>query len=164
MAHNSAFDRPFVEARLPGAVGRPWICSMQDVEWRALGFEGRSLSHLLTQVGLFYDAHRADIDVAALLHLLDHQPVGRCRTILGDALGNGSKPKWRVEATSAPFRAKDCLKARGYRWDAQQRHWWREVVPEMFDDELRWCAEEVYGGDGEPRCRLVDWTERYAAA
>ena len=103
VAHNASFDRPFVETRLPLAAGKPWICSMRDVDWRALGFEGRVLSHLLSQMGWFYEAHRADIDVTALLHLLDHRPGGRARSILADAIGTASRPGWLVEAVRAPY-------------------------------------------------------------
>jgi len=163
VAHNAGFDRPFVEARLPEAAGRPWICSMRDVDWRARGFEGRVLSHLLAQVGWFYEAHRADADVTALLHLLDHASPGQGRTVLAEAVATGARAGWIVEAVRAPFEAKDLLKARGYRWDAARRHWWREVAHGDFDDELEWCVVHVYGGKAKPRFRSIDWTERYAA-
>lgn len=163
VAHNAGFDRPFVEARLPEAAGRPWICSMRDVDWRSRGFEGRVLSHLLSQVGWFYEAHRADADVTALLHLLDHAPDATHRTVLAEALGTGARAGWIVEAVQAPFHAKDRLKERGYRWDAAKRHWWREVPHAEFDAEYEWCVVEVYGGSAKPRFRSIDWTQRYAA-
>ncbi|WP_380784892.1 3'-5' exonuclease [Sphingomonas sp. R86521] len=162
IAHNAGFDRPFVEARLPEAAGRPWICSMRDVDWRARGFEGRALSHLLSQMGWFYQAHRADADVTALLHLIDHRPFGSSRTMLAEAVGTAVRPGWMVEAVRAPFAAKDRLKSRGYRWDAVKGHWWREVPHGDFDDEFEWCVVAVYGGRAKPRIRRIDWTERYA--
>lgn len=163
VAHNAGFDRGFVEARLPGAAGRPWICSMRDVDWRAAGFEGRALSHLVSQVGWFYSAHRADVDVAALVRLLDHRPVGRVGTVLLEAIETARRPTWIVEAVGAPFAAKDLLRARGYRWRADARHWWREVAEDRLSEERTWCAREVYGAGGGPDCRRVDWTTRYAA-
>jgi len=163
VAHNAGFDRPFVEARLPGAAGRPWVCSMRDVDWRARGFEGRVLSHLLSQMGMFYEAHRADADVTALLHLLDHSPAGDRETVLREAVGTAARPGWIVEAVRAPFDAKDRLKTRGYRWDAAKRHWWREVAHDDFDAELEWCVLEVYDGRAKPRFRRIDWAERYSA-
>ncbi len=65
VAHNAGFDRGHVERRLPDAKGRPWVCSLNDLDWRAQGFEGRTLSHLLMQAGWFYSAHRASTDVTA---------------------------------------------------------------------------------------------------
>jgi DNA polymerase-3 subunit epsilon len=38
IAHNAAFDRPFIERRLPAAAGKSWACSMVEPEWLALGF------------------------------------------------------------------------------------------------------------------------------
>ena len=162
VAHNASFDRPFIEARLPEAVGRPWVCSMRDIDWRSRGFEGRTLSHLLSQMGWFYEAHRADTDVAALLRLLNHRAPGAEGTVLAEAITTAARAGWIIEAVGAPFEAKDRLKARGYRWDAAKRHWWREVPHDHFDLEFEWCVLAVYGGTRKPRFRKVDWTERYA--
>lgn len=51
VAHNAAFDRPFVDRRLPAVAGRPWACSMAEVDWLDLGFDGRALGYLVTQCG-----------------------------------------------------------------------------------------------------------------
>lgn len=72
ISHNAAFDRPFTEKRLPMVAGRPWVCSLADFDWWEAGYEGRTLSALLGRMGWFYDPHRAETDVTALLHLLDH--------------------------------------------------------------------------------------------
>lgn len=163
LAHNAAFDRGFVEERLPLAAGRPWICTMRDVDWRGLGFEGRSLSQLVWQTGVFFDeAHRADVDVAALVHLVGHQPRGRGETVLAAAVRNARRVGWVVEARGAPFEAKDMLRARGYRWSAAERCWSREVSDACRDEEAEWCEREVYRRRGSPFVRRVDWTSRYA--
>lgn len=163
IAHNAMFDRGFVERRLPIATGRPWVCSMADVDWRTLGFEGRSLPHLLLQAGWFYEAHRADVDVLALVRLLGHRVDAGSGTVLAKALAHASLPTWIVEAVGAPFASKDLLKARGYRWNANRRYWWREVADDEIDDEVGWAETDVYGSMGSPRRRLVDWTTRYGA-
>src|SRR5690606_30294356 len=46
IAHNAAFDRPFVEARLPVFESLAWACSASDIEWRRHGFSGRNLEYL----------------------------------------------------------------------------------------------------------------------
>lgn len=162
VAHNASFDRPFVEKRLPYAAGRPWVCTMRDIDWKAHGFEGRVLSHLLSQMGWFFDAHRASTDVTALLHLLD-RPLASGGTVLTAAVEAAATPGWCFEAVGAPFEAKDVLKARGYRWDPAQKLWSREVGGDMFDEECEWIVLEVYGGLKKPRFRQVTWRERYAA-
>lgn len=41
------------------AAGRPWACSLNDLDWKGMGFEGHNLSGLLVRMGWFFDAHRA---------------------------------------------------------------------------------------------------------
>ena len=162
VAHNATFDRPFVERRLPFAAGRPWVCSMRDVDWREHGYEGRALNHLLMQMGWFYDAHRAQSDVTALLHLLDH-PLG-LGTVLRTAVRQARKPTWRVVAAEAPFSARTILKERGYRWTSEARLWSREVPEHGLDQEIGWACQHVYSGRSRPRYSRITWSERYAAS
>lgn len=59
IAHNAAFDRPFLETRFPGFVEKPWGCSMADVPWIAEGLPTTKLEWLSERhAGVFYDAHR----------------------------------------------------------------------------------------------------------
>ncbi len=160
VAHNASFDRPFVERRLPGCAGRPWVCSLREMDWRAAGFEGGRLGDLLGQMGLFFAAHRAGDDVTALLHLLDH-PVDGTRTVLRRLVDTASRPTFRIVATDAPFEAKDALKTRSYRWDASARIWSREVAHEARDAEVEWLTERIYGGRREPEVQRVTWRTRH---
>lgn len=161
VAHNSSFDRPFVEARLPACAGRPWICSLKDLDWRRAGFEGGRLGDLLMQMGWFFPAHRAGDDVTALLHLLDHRIDGS-RTVLRALVDAASRPTFRISATDAPFHAKDVLKARGHRWDPNARVWSREVREDARDAEVLWATEHVYDGRRRPDVDRVTWRTRYA--
>jgi DNA polymerase-3 subunit epsilon len=161
LSHNAGFDRPFVEKRL-GLSGLAWICSLNDLDWREWGFEGRSLAQLLWQCGWFYEAHRASADVNALLHLLDHR-LRPERTVLKELLDRARCPTWVIEAVGAPFAARAILKARGYRWDPAVGFWWKEVIDELLRHELDWAGLYIYGGLETPPYRAVSWTERYAA-
>lgn len=163
VAHNSKFDRPFVEKRLPLAAGQPWACSLSDVDWVGLGFEGRTLSALLSRMGLFFDAHRAATDVTALLHLLDHR-LDEGGTIARQMVERARRPTWTIDAVDAPFSAKDVLRERGYRWDALRKLWSTSVADDAVADEIAWAALMLYGGRREPAVTKVTWRERYAAA
>ena len=157
VAHHVAFDAPRVEARLPGAAGRPWACSLAEVEWDELGFDGRRLSHLLMQVGWFHDGHRAEADILALLHLLAH----RCpddMTILGKLIARAEAPSVRVEARGAEYALKDTLKVRGYRWHAAEQYWWTEVAERDLEAEQLWLQR---CGCRPPRTVQVTWTDRH---
>lgn len=160
IAHNAGFDRPFVEQRLPRARGRPWVCSLRDFPWGERGFEGRSLGHLLMQMGWFYAPHRAEIDVTALLHLVDHALPGG-ETVAGALLRRARCDTVLLKAFEAPFAAKTVLKARGWTWDGALRIWCREVPEEFRDDEMHWASHAVYRGEGEPWAEPVTWRDRY---
>jgi len=149
IAHNAAFDRPFVDRRLPAVAVKPWACSMAELDWLELGFEGRALAHLVAQCGWFYEGHRAENDILALLYLLFHG-LSDGRTILSKLIECSERPTYRVNAIDAPFDAKDRLKARGYRWDAAMRFWWRSVGQDESDVERAWLRSDVYAGYGEP--------------
>lgn len=161
VAHNAAFDRPFIEKRLPQIAGKPWGCSMADLDWAELGFEGKGLSHLVMQRGWFYEAHRAENDILALLYLLAHEVADR-ETILKKLVSCAAQSTWRVHAVDSPFDSKDRLKARGYRWDAAMKCWWREVAHAEIEAEQAWLKTDVYTGWGEPAVHEVTWHQRYS--
>lgn len=162
VSHNAAFDRPFVERRLPAAAGRAWCCSLADFDWAAEGCHRRDLDTLLSRAGLFHEAHRAATDVAALLHVLD-RPARGGGTVVGRMLARARRPSWTVDAAGAPFGAREVLRERGYRWDPRRRLWSVSVGEEALDDEVRWASLMLYGGSRRPAVTEVAWTARYAA-
>jgi len=70
IAHNAGFDRPFCEARMPLFRHFAWACSFADLDWKAQGRGSSKLEALAQAMGLFYDAHRAEMDCHALLAVL----------------------------------------------------------------------------------------------
>lgn len=161
VSHNAAFDRPFVERRLPDAAGAAWACSLQDVPWRDIGFEGRSLGHLLVQCGWFYEAHRAQVDVLALLHLLDHD-LGETGRVLRIMLQQAQCPTVELAAIGATFGGRQMMKQRGYRWNSQRDTWTISVPLAGAEQESEWAEVNLYHGLGKPHWREVTWKERYA--
>jgi DNA polymerase-3 subunit epsilon len=146
IAHNAAFDRKFIERRLPLAAGLPWACSMCEVDWSQAGFEGRSLGWLGAQAGWFHDAHRASGDVDAVIALLTHTLPGG-RTALAELVERSAQPSIRFEAVGAHYSAKDELRRRGYRWNPDRKVWWKDVSTlERFEEEA-WLGRTVYGVD-----------------
>lgn len=91
VAHNAAFDRPWIERRLDGVGDLDWACSMSQVDWRNRGFDGLGLGYLLCQAGWFHDAHRGASDVDALIQLLRHR-FGDGRTALSLLLERAARP------------------------------------------------------------------------
>jgi DNA polymerase III subunit epsilon len=47
IAHNSAFDRKFVEDRYPIFTTLPWACSLAQIDWSKERIGSRTLEYLL---------------------------------------------------------------------------------------------------------------------
>ena len=46
IAHNAAFDRRFLEKRLPVFAAKHWACSRSDIDWRAEGIRSSALEFI----------------------------------------------------------------------------------------------------------------------
>lgn len=159
VAHNAGFDSGWLERRYPGHAGKPWCCSLKDIDWRCHGFESRQLGALLGEVaGFFNTRHRADADVAALVALLATMlPSGR--QACAEMILRAQRPTVRITADGAPFEVKDRLKGRGYRWDQTIRRWWIEVRSDAVDEECVWLAENA--ACNAPTTRAITWHQRH---
>jgi DNA polymerase-3 subunit epsilon len=148
IAHNAGFDRPFAERRLPVFAALPWACSWVEVPWANLGLGVAKLEYLAYRYGFFFDGHRAEMDCRALLEVLrrpipGHAEEGPALRLLRESARQVS---YRVWAMGSPYESKEMLKARGYRWDAGRRVWYRDLVPEEpMEAELEWLKDHVYG-------------------
>ncbi|OQW42396.1 MAG: hypothetical protein A4S12_00650 [Proteobacteria bacterium SG_bin5] len=166
VAHNAGFDRKWIERRFPAAAGLAWACSMSDVDWRSHGFDGRTLGFLGMQCGFFYEAHRADIDVDAVIGLLAHR-FHDGRSAMSVLMENAQTDTWIVRAEGAAYGVKERLRARGYRWDPERRVWAKEIRDQDRLSEEFWLAANIYSAEARPRCmgptieRVPRW-ERYA--
>ena len=147
IAHNAAFDRPFVEQRWPEFENKPWVCSIKDIDWKAEGLGSAKLEYLLQTQGYFYEAHRAEMDCWALLTLLLMVLPQSQQPVLLQLLETLNQPQFRLYALGSPFDTKDMLKARGYRWDGDRKTWHRNLSSEKnVDDEISWLKNKIYAG------------------
>lgn len=165
IAHHAAFDRPFVERRLENARGLDWACTFRQVDWRARGFDGRTLGYLIQQAGYFYRPHRAAIDVDAVIQMMCVSGED-ASTVLAELVANAAAPSWIVYAEGANFEAKDALKGRGYRWDPDRRVWWAEVADHARTAEEFWLAANIYAAGRNarsmaPRFEMITAAERF---
>jgi DNA polymerase-3 subunit epsilon len=149
LAHNAAFDRAFVlasdvEKEFEGAVLGRWACTMQLIDWEAHGYKTRSLNYLAADHGFVNPfPHRAVFDCATTYKLMAPH--------FEELYRNKDFFMFRVEATDAPFRLKDTLKARRYIWDSEARVWFKEMLGPKLVAERVWLASEIYGGKAAHR-------------
>ncbi len=163
IAHNASFDRPFLETRLPFFADLHWGCSLEGVPWRAHGYSSLALEFLAYRAGFFYGAHRAEIDCLSVLRVLAG-PVGETSaSALHALLESARQTSFRVAALGSPFESKDALKARGYRWNSEDRIWVGEVGAADREAEMAWLKETVYAGKSvEVEIEALTAKQRYS--
>lgn len=165
VAHNAGFDRPFVETRLPVFASKAWNCSFAGIDWKGQGSGSAKLEFLAHERGSFYDAHRALVDCHALLQVLA-APLKDGQTGLARLISGAAHSRYKLRATGAPFESKDALKARGYRWDSEQRVWWTSLMgDDALAQETEWLKAHAYKGRSarvqvEAQTALVQFSAR----
>ena len=130
---------------------KAWACSFAGINWKAQGLGSAKLEFLCSELGWFYDAHRAQVDCHALLRVLSAplkaQPDDIPSTGLQQLFKSAEQARTVVKAFGSPFETKDKLKARGYRWDAEAKVWSTAVKSvEALEAEADWLKSQVYGG------------------
>ena len=165
IAHNAGFDRPFCEARIPAFANLPWGCSFADIDWKQEGHNSAKLSYLALDKGWFFEAHRAEADCHALLAVLAQALPSTGRSGLDKIMAASRLPIYRVQATNAPFEAKDLLKARAYRWNAEQKVWHTRIADEaQLKAEFEWLKTHVYAGrSARVQVEKLDASTKYAS-
>jgi hypothetical protein len=102
IANNAAFDRKVAERHWPVFACRHWACSAAGIDRKAYGFGGARLSYLLSECGLFHDAHRALDDCYAVLEILARNLPGIEKSGFEILLDRARHPQHRVSAIDAP--------------------------------------------------------------
>ncbi|MFT2215448.1 3'-5' exonuclease [Rhizobium giardinii] len=168
IAHNAGFDRPFCEAFSPVFAGKPWACSVSEIDWASRGFEGTKLGYLIGQAGYFHDGHRAVDDCFALLEVLAQGGADLGRTPFAELYEASQRSRARIFAEHSPFDMKEHLKARGYRWsdgsDGRPKSWWIELAEDALDEELSYLRSEIYRWDeADPPIKRLTAFDRFKA-
>lgn len=156
IAHNSAFDRPFMEDRFPITIKKRWACSMADIEWTTTEhISTRTLEYLLFKCGGWFidGAHRALNDAEGVLALLMEKLPYSGKPVLAMLLHKAiNVTSTRIYAVGAPYDVKDKLKSNGYRWNdgsnGKPKAWWKDVEGSAVS-ELHWLADDIYPRDGK---------------
>jgi DNA polymerase-3 subunit epsilon len=141
LAHNARFDRAFTSARFPWIEDPSmpgWSCSLQQIDWRGYGHRHANLENLAMDHGFFYHGHRASIDIEAVIKLLAMRPAPDQAPYFYDLVSDIRQRYFLLAADGTPFDAKDDLKARGFRWNPNQKHWYTSLPEPQLESELEW--------------------------
>lgn len=167
IAHNAKFDRAFCEGFAPGFDYKAWACSVSEVDWSGLGFEGTKLGYLVGQCGFFHNGHRAVDDCHALLEVLASPSRTDAPSPFTQLVASADRTRLRLWAEGSPFHTKDILKARGYRWsdgsDGRMKCWWIEIEEDAHADEVAFLHAEIYGMEVDIRVERLTACERFKA-
>lgn len=123
VAHHAEFDRQFTPD-----LGKPWVCSEEDVVWphSNKGGRGGSLAHLALSLGLgVASAHRAMVDVDTLSRILTR--LAEKGHDLEAMLVHAMRPKAMFHAMTS-YDQRELTKQHGFRWDPDRKIWWRRMA------------------------------------
>ena len=162
VAHNAGFDRAFVDRYSSVSPNKIWACSMQDIDWLGRGFSSFKQELLCYWHGFYFDAHRAMNDVDALINLLTHPSYEVDRPLL-ELIKNSQKPTYVIFATNFNYDPvkKDIVKANKYRWNAEDRVWYKTVSFDDLDKEKDWLTVAIYDFIFEGRVEEINLNDKY---
>ncbi len=162
VAHNAGFDRAFVDRYSSVSPNKIWACSINDIDWLGRGFTSSKQELLCYWHGFYFDAHRAMNDVDALIHLLTHPSYEAERPLL-ELIENSQKPTYVIFATNFNYDPvkKDIVKANKYKWNAEDRVWYKTVSFDDLDKEKDWLTVAIYDFIFEGRVEEINLNDKY---
>jgi DNA polymerase-3 subunit epsilon len=163
VAHNAAFDRQFLERRLPIFAKVAWGCSFKEIPWSLEGYGSAKLDYILNVMGYFHEAHRAEADCLALLEVLQMPLQTTGMSAFAALTKSANVAGYRIWARNSPFDNKDRLKARGYRWAAPEKCWYLDSTEATLAADLSLLKIEGYNSKpAKVELEKLDATIRYS--
>ena len=139
LAHNAAFDAKWFGLGPLPPIDKPWICSMDDIEWppeRHLR-TAPSVRDLALSYGVpVWAAHRALTDCTYLVQVLV-----RCTNLEG-LLAAAMEPKLLYRA-NLPYAERHKAKQAGFRWNEPVRGAWSRRLSERQAQALAFEVQRV---------------------
>jgi DNA polymerase-3 subunit epsilon len=125
IAHRKEFDMFFL-----GDLGRPWICSKNEIEWGPDVEPGSSLLYTAAGLGVpIITQHRALTDCLLLAECFTRIWHRSGTDGVREMLRLAQRPRSRCVA-QLPYERKDEAKTLKYRWNPGMKSWWKDVVDE----------------------------------
>ena len=151
IAHNAAFDRPFLEKTFKNIPSKAWGCSMFDIDWNNENIESLKLEYIAYKYGFFYEGHRAITDCLVGIHILSKELRNSKQLALKQLLTNAMQPKYIIWAKNSPYERKDLLKARKYRWNMHPtqgiKAWSIELPESKVEAEINYLKSDIFNNN-----------------
>jgi DNA polymerase-3 subunit epsilon len=141
VAHNAAFDRPFVDRKIDLKFPGVWCCSMSQIDWLERGFPSAGLELLTHRHGYFFSGHRASNDVLAVMNLLTFSAPGNERSYFSELLDNAYLPNYEVSVLGTDYSSRGRLRAMHFTWNPVRKAWVRVLSKEGYDREKQSLAK-----------------------
>lgn len=151
VSHNAKFDRKIFEKRFPHLGNLPWACSLEDINWKGLGYNGAKLIYLNFENGYFYDAHRAFVDTLAMIWVLHVD-----QSAFAMLLDNAFVSSYMIEA-NVPFGIKDEVKNKGFKFNSKNKTW---CIKANNPDDLKKKQNFLLSLSNEIQCNVIEENAR----
>ena len=163
VAHNASFDRAFVDKHSSVSPNKIWACSINDIDWLDRGFTSSKQELLCYWHGFYFDAHRAMNDVDALVHLLTHSSYDDIDKPVLELIENSQKPTYVILATNFNYDPvkKDIVKANKYKWNPEEKIWYKNVTFDILESEKEWLTGVIYDFHFEGRVDEISSVDKY---
>lgn len=128
VAHNAQFDKAWA-LKHGNAANRPWVCSVNQVNWKAHPrIERSNLEYLKQYFGIDIPSHRAINDVMTLLRVLKQRKTNN-ETFWSELYKN-KDAALELVYVYVPFEFKDKVKAMGFYWTPDKKAWRKNAMPQ----------------------------------
>lgn len=132
-AHNSLYDRYFVDRHTKNSGNAIWLCSKADIDWLSFGVYSTKQEMIALQHGFEYNAHRAKDDILALIGILLFNTDYTKQLILG-----GLSKEYDLVVMGNCYDVRELLKKKlGFVWDGDKKVWHKNNVREESIKEIR---------------------------
>ncbi len=162
VSHNAGFDRAFIDRYSSVSQNKIWSCSINDINWLERGFSSSKQELLCYWHGFYFDAHRAMNDVDALINLLTHKSYKKNKPII-ELIQNSNKPDYLIFAENFNYnpQKKDILKANKYKWNPEQKLWYKKINIDNLETEKNWLTSIIYNRNFEGRIKKINLADKY---
>jgi len=147
VAHNSGFDRRFIDRYSEKSKDKVWGCTMVDIDWLKNGFSAKGLEILSMWHGFYYDSHRGMADVEAMIHLVTYE-FEQNKNYMPELLTNTFKPYYLMEVSFKYDEDKvEKCKANNFTWSGNITKTWRKKLSlDEIDTTTEWVSDHIHDG------------------